>query len=147
MGKKDYYRRLILREFYYSKNISCADLSERIGKSLPLTMKIVNELIEEGLVVESGFAPSSGGRRPLTYGLKAGTLYILSVAMDQLITRISLMDIKNRQVSEIERFELLLKDNEQALSVLVEKMEEVITKSGIDKKKILELNQNQTHLP
>jgi predicted NBD/HSP70 family sugar kinase len=137
MGKKLFYKGLIFREFYFSGTLSCADLSERIGKSVPLTMKILNELIEEGYVKESGYAPSSGGRRPVMYSIKPDTIYILSVAMDQLVTRISLMDIHNNHVSGIEKFELPLQKNISALSSLAEKMEEVILKSGIDKKKII----------
>ena len=137
MGKKLFYKGLIFREFYFSGTISCADLSQRIGKSLPLTMKILNELIEEGFVKESGYAPSSGGRRPITYTIKPDTIYILSVAMDQLVTRISLMDIHNHHVAGVEKFELPLQKNPAALSLLAEKMEEVIRKSGIEKKKVI----------
>lgn len=137
MGKKTFYKGLVLREFYFSDTLSCADLSERIGKSLPLTMKILNELIADGYVKESGFAPSSGGRRPVMYSIMPDTMYILSVAMDQLVTRISLMDVHNRHVTKIEKFELPLHDNPEALAVLAAKMDEVIAKSGIPKKKII----------
>jgi len=137
MGKKIFYKGLIFREFYFSGSLSCADLSERTGKSLPFTMKILNELILEGYVKESGFAPSSGGRRPVMYTLKPGTVYILSVAMDQLVTRISLMDIHHNHVTGIEKFELPLQKNLTALPALAEKMEEVIRNSGVDKKKII----------
>ena len=131
MGKKPFYKGLIFREFYFSGTLSCADLSERIGKSLPLTMKILNELIGEGYVKESGYAPSSGGRRPAMYTIQPDTLYILSVAMDQLVTRISLMDIHNNHVAGIHKFELPLQKNPNALSTLAAKMEEVIASSGI----------------
>ena len=138
MGKKKlFYKRLIFREFYFSGTISCADLSERIGKSVPLTMKILNELIGEGYVKESGYAPSSGGRRPITYSIIPDTIYVLSVAMDQLVTRIALMDIQNHYVTVVEKIELPLQKNPDALSMLAKKMEEVIRKSGIDKKKII----------
>lgn len=137
MGKKAYYKGLVLREFYFSDTLSCADLSERIGKSLPLTMKILNELIADGFVKESGFAPSSGGRRPVMYSIMPDTMYILSVAMDQLVTRISLMDIHNRHVTDIEKFELPLHNNPKALSVLADKMDAVIAKSGIPRKKLI----------
>jgi len=137
MKKKSYYKGLIFREFYFSGKLSCADLSEKIEKSLPLTMKILNELIEEGYVKETGYAASSGGRRPLMYTINPDTLYILSVAMDQLVTRISLMDIHNNHVIGVEKFELTLQKNPEALSTLAGKMEEVILKSSIDKKKII----------
>ena len=137
MRKKLFYKGLIFREFYFSGTLSCADLSERIGKSLPFTMKILNELIKEGYVKESGYAPSSGGRRPVMYTIKPDTIYILSVAMDQLVTRISVMDMQNNHVAGIEKFELPLQKNPEALSMLATKMEEVIRKSGIDKAKII----------
>ncbi|MBN8865179.1 MAG: ROK family protein [Sphingobacteriales bacterium] len=137
MGKKGYYKGLVLREFYFSDTLSCADISERIGKSLPLTMKILNELIAEGYVRESGFAPSSGGRRPVMYSIVPDTIYILSVAMDQLVTRITLMDIHNEHVTEIERFELPLFNNPDVVKVLAEKMNEVIEKSGVARRKVI----------
>jgi len=137
MGKGNYYKGFILREFYFSNHLSCADLSDRIGKSLPFTTKILNELIDEGYVTESGFAPSSGGRRPAMFTIRPDTIYILSVAMDQLVTRISLMDIHNKHVGGIEKFELPLQNNPEALRLLAEKMEEVIRRSAVDKKKII----------
>jgi predicted NBD/HSP70 family sugar kinase len=137
MGKKPFYKGLLFREFYFSGTLSCADLSERIGKSLPFITKILNELIDEGYVKESGYAPSSGGRRPVMYSFEQGTIYILSVAMDQLVTRISLMDIHNNHVTGITKFELRLQKNPGAHLVLAEKIEEVIQKSGIDKSKII----------
>lgn len=137
MKKSNYYKGLILREFYFSGHLSCADLSDRIGKSLPFTTKILNELIDEGCVIESGYAPSSGGRRPAMFTIRPDTIYILSVAMDQLVTRISLMDIHNKHVGEIEKFELPLRNNPEALPLLAEKMEEVIRRSAVDKKKII----------
>ena len=137
MGKKAFYSALILREFYFSNNLSCNDLSVRINKSLPFTTSLLNELINEGYVTESGFAPSTGGRRPAMFTIKPDTIYILSVAMDQLVTHISLMNIQNKHVGEVEKFELDLRNNPRALFILGEKIEEVILESGIDKKKII----------
>lgn len=135
--KKLFYRGSIIKEFYFSGILSCADLSDRIGKSLPFTSKILDELIKEGYVIESGYAPSSGGRRPVMYSIKPDTIYILSVAMDQLVTRISLMDIQNKHVRGVEKFELALQNNPGALSILAEKIEQVITRSAVDRNKII----------
>ena len=137
MGKKNFYKSLIFREFYFSKNLSCAELSERIAKSIPFTMNFLNELIEEGYVMETGYAPSSGGRRPVTYALKHDCIYILAVAMDQFVTRISLMDIHNKHVGEVVKFELPLQNNPDAIFQLAAKMEEVVANFEIDKSKIV----------
>src|SRR5688572_11872423 len=94
-AKRDKYRNIIVQQLYFSHNLSCAELSRLMNKSLPLTTKLLNELLAEGVVVEKGFAPSSGGRRPLMYSLKPAMYYIVSVALDQFVARIVLMDMQN----------------------------------------------------
>ena len=91
----------IIRHLYFDKGRSCAELSELLDKSLPSTSKAINELIEEGLVVEDGYARSKGGRRPLVYSIKADAMYILTVAMDQFTTRIQLVDLLNHPAAEM----------------------------------------------
>lgn len=135
--KKLGYKKNILRHLYFAGSLSCAELSDQIHKSLPLTTKILNDLMEEGYVVEKGHAPSTGGRRALQYSLKPDTMYILSVAMDQFVTRIAILDMHNRYLTGIEKFELPLSKNPQALSQLIEKLEQVIRNSRIPKDKII----------
>ena len=62
-------KNLIIKCLYFDKSLSCAELSEILDKSTPSISKTINELIEEGFVIEQGYAPSSGGRRPLMYAL------------------------------------------------------------------------------
>jgi len=130
------YKRKLVRELYFSPALSCAELCLKTGKSFPLITKLLNELVAEGTVVETGFAPSTGGRRPLTYALNMGVLYLVSVAMDQFVTRIAIMDMQNQMVVPIERFELPLPNNPQALPLLCQKIQDVLQKAGIEKEKI-----------
>lgn len=134
--KNNRYKRQIQKHLYFEKELSCADLSLLTDKSLPLTTRVLNELIEEGVVVESGYANSTGGRRPLVYSLKADMLYVVSVAMDQLITRIAILDMQNNYVLEPLRIELPLNNNPDALSQLTQHINSYILSSGISKKNI-----------
>ncbi len=134
--KKDLYKKAIIKQLYFGNTLSLADLSERIYKSLPLTTKILQELIKEEYIDETGFAPSSGGRRPLTYSLKPGILYVVSVAMDQFVTRIVIMDMHNHYITPVEKFELDIEKNRNALDELAEKINNHINNSGITKTKI-----------
>jgi predicted NBD/HSP70 family sugar kinase len=134
--KNQLYRKKIVKHLYFSNMLSCADLSDKINKSLPVTTKMLGKLIEEGWVTETGFAASTGGRRAVMYSLKPDVLYVVSVAMDQLITRIAILNMQNAQVTATEIYELPLTRNPQALVMLTEKIEEVINKSGIAKNKI-----------
>jgi predicted NBD/HSP70 family sugar kinase len=135
--KNELYKKAVLKQLYFNDTMSCAEISSQISKSIPVTLKILEELVKEGVVVETGFAPSSGGRRPLMYALKEGRMYMISVAMDQLITRIAVMDIHNKPVGEVEKFELPLQNNSKALSLLIKKIESVISSSTVNKRKII----------
>lgn len=135
-AKSQSYKKKITRQLYFSNLLSCAELSHKIDKSLSLTTRILNELIAEGVVVETGYAPSSGGRRPLMYSLKPDILYTVSVAMDQFFTRIAIMDMQNKHVRPVEKFELRLADNPMALPVLTDKIEYVVEQSGVSRAKI-----------
>ncbi|SFD99470.1 Sugar kinase of the NBD/HSP70 family, may contain an N-terminal HTH domain [Chitinophaga sp. CF118] len=130
------YRNSVIKELYFAKTLSCADLSGKIGKSLPLTAKILAEMIEEGDVVETGYAASTGGRKPVMYSMKPDIMFIVSVAMDQFVTRIIVADMQGNYVTEIERFELHLSKEPQWLYLLGNKIEEVIRKSGIKRDNI-----------
>jgi glucokinase-like ROK family protein len=126
---------LIIKHLYYDKGLSCADLSEILDKSLPSISKGINELIEDGLVVEDGYARSSGGRRPLVYSIKADAMFMLTVAMDQFSTRIQLIDLLNNPIGYMEVFELQLYDNPGALAQLILQINNYINLTGIPRDK------------
>jgi glucokinase-like ROK family protein len=129
-------KNLIVKQLYFDTALSCAELSELFDKSIPSITKAVNELIAEGFVVEHGYAPSSGGRRPLLYSIKPDAMYILAVAMDQLSTRIQLLDLLNRPVADSLSLDLKLQNNNKALDILINSINDYITRTRIPKEKI-----------
>ena len=136
-NKKDIDKKKILRELYFYDSLSCAELGKSIHKSLPLTTKLIYELLEEGFIAETGFATSTGGRRPQTFAIAQNVMYVVSVAMDQLITKIAIMDMQNNFVSAVERIELPLAKNDEAVAILSAKIVDVIKKAAIPKEKII----------
>ena len=133
MTKQELLKLQIRRQLYFEKQLSSTELSERIGKSLPIVLKILNEMIREGEVRELGYAASTGGRRPMLYALEKNRFLILSVAMDQLYTRICLMNMNNEFAHPVQRVALELKNNDQALNKLEEAIEEYL--SAVEEKR------------
>lgn len=131
------YKRQIIKELCFGKILSALEISHRIGKSLPLTTKILNELIEEDFLKECGYAHSTGGRRPLMYSLIPGKMYAISVAMDQLITRIGIIDVQSYQIIQTEKYDLILPNNPFAKDQLIDHIQSFITNSGVSKEKII----------
>ena len=93
--------------------------------------------MKEGLVIETGFATSTGGRRPVTYAIKADVKYILSVAMDQFVTRIAFLDMQNRFVTQPVKMQLDLMKEQDTLEILAGFIKQSILNSGIPTEKIL----------
>ena len=127
----------ILKELYFMDNLSCADLSLKIGKSFPVTQKLIEDLVAENKVTETGYAASTGGRRAQTYSLQKTMMYLVSVAMDQFVTKIAVMDMQNNFVSPVEKIVLPLPNNPEALPLLVKIIERAIDSSGIPKEKFV----------
>jgi predicted NBD/HSP70 family sugar kinase len=138
LNKQAKYKRDIQKHLYFSGELSCADLSVLIDKSVPLTTRVLNAMMEEGIVEELGYAGSTGGRRPQMFGLKDNhLLYMVCVAMDQMVTRIALLDMKNNCIGEIKKLRLTLNDNSDALNQLTQYLVAFIEGSGISKDKII----------
>ena len=135
--KTSYYKKKIIKELYFGGRLSCSEVAERIDKSFPLTARMLNELIEDGLVIERGYAASTGGRKPVMYSMKPDVMYMVAVALDQLITKIALIDLSNQYVGEITKTDIPLAGNPKALSILTDKIDEFINNVSVDKEKII----------
>jgi predicted NBD/HSP70 family sugar kinase len=135
--KKKLFRNKILKELYFEDSLSCADLCVKIHKSFPVTAKLIEQLVADNLVIETGYAASTGGRRALTYAVQENVMFLVSVAMDQFVTKIAIMDMQNNFVSPIHKIVLPLPDNPQALQILIENITHVIDSSAIPKEKFV----------
>jgi predicted NBD/HSP70 family sugar kinase len=135
--KNKAYKRGIIKEFYFSRLLSCADLCDKMDKSLPLVTRLIDELIEENRVIENGLGQSTGGRRPLMYSIRADIQYVVAVSMDQLVTRIALLDMHNNYIGAVLKVDLVLKDNDKSLAILTEAIAAFIDSAPVEKKKIV----------
>lgn len=136
LEKQTAYRRAIVKHLYFNQELSCSDLSELTRKSIPLTTRVLDELIDDAIVEERGYATSTGGRRPLMYSLAPDQMYIISVSMDQMITRIVAVGTDNDYIGEVKKIELPLPNNPKAITQLTDHIHDYIRTSGIPKEKI-----------
>ncbi|MCX3263780.1 ROK family protein [Pedobacter agri] len=128
----------IIKHLYYKKALSLTDLSKLTKKSLPLVTSIVNGLIAEGYILEQGLAPSTGGRRPSMYLLNADhQKYIVAVAMDQLITRLTIYNLSRNVVIPMQYLEFDMSDENSDVSALIDFINRSIDESGINRKNIV----------
>ena len=78
-GKNAVLKRRILGLCINDGDFSLADLSKELGTSIPTTTKLVEELLEDGLLEDRGKQGTNGGRRPSIYGLNPSAGYFVGV--------------------------------------------------------------------
>jgi N-acetylglucosamine repressor len=114
-----------------------ADICNRFHISSPTSIAMLNELIAEGLVEKQGRGKSIGGRKPELYGLCEGSLFVLSIQIEPLRTRVALFDNYNKIVLEEETFAIALTKNLAALDKVCKYANALVRKAAIDPKKLV----------
>src|SRR5690348_3083336 len=135
--KTSFYKTEIIKELCFGNVLSAQQLSVLVDRSLPITIKILTELVNEGMIIESGYALSTGGRRPQMYSLASGKIYVISVSMDQLITTIAIIDAQNHEVAQPKKYNLNLYGNPDSLSELVKCIQDYIQHATVEKDKVI----------
>lgn len=136
--KGEHLRKEILKQLYFNSPLSLSEVSKLTLKSLPLVTTTVNELIAENYITDEGLAPSSGGRRPLLYMLNSDKpRYIISVAIDQMVTRLVIYDLGRKAFWPHQSIAIDSSSDHQALDKLIGFIQENISNSGLSNDQIL----------
>ncbi len=131
------YKKEIIKALSFGKKLTGLEISQLIDKSLPLTNRILEDLVRTGVLQDEGLALSTGGRRATLYSITPGNIYVLSVAMDQYITRLSIIDLHDKEIRHLEKFPFPLISQKSDLDELIEKISQYLEKGYVDKDKIL----------
>lgn len=135
---QDQLKKAIFKLLYYNGALSVAEVSTRTSKSVPNVTSIMSGMLKDGYAVEHGLAPSTGGRRAVTYQLnKKVKTYIVAIAMDQFITRIILYNLANEAAYPEKTFSLPLPDNPDAFQQLCIAIDRYITSANVKRENIV----------
>lgn len=130
--------------FATTGNVSIPDMAKELNLSVPKVTLLLNELIQEGLVMDYGKMDSTGGRRANLYGLAPDSGFFLGVEVKRTHINIGLLDLKKNLVHFKERLPFTLKNTEEALEALCTLLNEHIKQLPVPRKKILGLGLNLT---
>ena len=90
---KEINEKLLLRAIYESDGIDRASLAKMTGLSPATVTKVVGDLIEIGLVEETGVADSTGGRKPILLNVRQGKSCVLGLKIGVGYLDYSLTDL------------------------------------------------------
>ena len=125
-------------KYLYTKGAKTnADICNRLNISSPTSIAMLNELIVEGVVEKQGRGKSIGGRKPELYGLCDGSLFVLSIQLETLKTRVALLDTNNKIVREEETSAIRLTKGLGALDAVCEFANGLVRQAGVDPRKLV----------
>ena len=125
-SKKIGNKKLILKSIFFNGPLSNSVLSKEIKLSTPKINSLIIELIEDGLVQELGRGNSSGGRRPVMYGLVGDGFYVAGITINIHQTIISVFNSNNEAVSGPHFFPIKMQSDVSIFNRVNEKLEKVI---------------------
>lgn len=101
VGKKKQFQKLkIVRHLYLNGSNTNAEICNTFNFSLPTSMGLIGQLIDEDIVEKQGRGESVGGRKPDLYGLKKSTFFVLSIHIERFKIRLAIVDSTNTIVAE-----------------------------------------------
>ncbi len=113
------------------------EIKDFSGLSLPTTTKLINELVEQHILVESGKRESSGGRPPSLFCLDSSLGYIVGIELLISSFRFSIINLNHQLIYEYETDNFDINNRDEAFSFIEKTVPELINKKGIPDKKIL----------
>lgn len=125
--------RRVLQLIHAKRNISRIELAKETGLSAPSITAIVQNLIERGLVAESGHNSSALGRKPVSLSLRDDAGFLVGVDLGSFFTRVVVTNIRGTLVYR-EEFETGMCDGRDlVLSRTLKEIHKAIDESGTTK--------------
>lgn len=78
-NERGYNKKKIIKSFFYNLNSTIPELAKELSLSIPTVTKLVNEMVEDGILNDYGKSDSKTGRKPSTYGLNPQSGYFLGI--------------------------------------------------------------------
>jgi predicted NBD/HSP70 family sugar kinase len=80
--------------------VSKIDLLDKSGMTVSTLTRLVEELTSQGLVLESGFGASTGGRRPTLFQINGTYAYVFGVEISRTLSRLVLVDLDMNKLDD-----------------------------------------------
>lgn len=132
---RDINKNVITNIILQNEPISRSEIAQKASLAMPTVMRIVDSLIEEGLVVEGGKGESSGGRKPILLEINPRSSYFIGIEIARKTTTI-LTDIRGNIIAINKEKTIYNNGSEVILNQIKDGIDKVIESSGVEKNKI-----------
>jgi len=122
--------RFVLSTIYKSSEISRVEISRATGLTRTTVSAIVAEYIEDGLVVESGISPSTGGKPAILLRVDENARFLIGLDLSESEFRGALVNLRGRIIQR-ESIPLKQQDGESALGLVYILVERLLRQSKV----------------
>jgi len=134
----------IIRLLDIQEKATISDLGKEFNVSAPKITSIINELIEEGMVMDYGKIESTGGRRANLFGLANDSGYFVGVEVKKYSVSLGLLDFKKNLIRVEDNSSFVLENTKESLLSLITIIKDFIDRINISRDKILSIGINLT---
>ncbi len=117
--------------------LTIPELCKKVRLSVPTGTRLINELIEGKVIVESGKKETENGRRPSLYKVDKNYAYSIGVIVLLKGLSISVYNLAMEEVYSSEFEDFILENTPECLETVSSHIKNAILQSGIEKSKIL----------
>lgn len=131
-------KKSIIRDLYQMGELSKPEICRITNMTTPTISRIIEELIDEGWVVDQGQGVSIGGKRPHLFSLNPDAAYIMGVDIGRELVKIAIFNLRKEVIGNIQIFPSILEtqDNDAILRDLKIKIEKSLIDLKIPRSKI-----------
>ena len=119
------------------KPLTIPGICKKVKLSIPTGTKLINELIDNKIIIETGKKETDNGRRPSLYKVDPDYAYCIGIVV--LLKGLS-FSVYNLEMDEVFTFEdenFVLENTRECLDSVVEFIRGSISKSGINRSRVL----------
>ncbi|MBP8944502.1 MAG: ROK family transcriptional regulator [Paludibacteraceae bacterium] len=143
LGSKNALLKINILQYYINNGEnSLADLAKEMNLSIPTVSKLVNELIEEGYVIDFGKQETNGGRRPSIYGLNPDSGYFVGVDLKRFRINLALINFKGEMVDSKLSIPFNYENTQESFDTVCKIIDDFVNQLSIPKSKILSVGVN-----
>jgi N-acetylglucosamine repressor len=133
--RKNRIRSSLLLHLYQSGDTSINKMAKLFHASIPSATGIVNDLMREGWITETGTGPARAGRPPVLYGLNAKKYLTLIMDINRHDTQLVIFDLHNQLILK-RKVDIRLDDSSNFLEELFASTDDFLKSNNITRSKL-----------
>lgn len=131
-------KKTVIGYLYRMGELSKPEICRLTNLTTPTVSRMLEELIDEGWVIDRGPGNSIGGKRPHVFSLNPDAAYILGVDVGREYLRVAIFNLKNEPIDGILEYPSILEErnDDATLDYIKERIDETIVRLNVERSKI-----------